>query len=67
MTLIHKGKDLTREDLGNWRPISLTNVDYKIVAKVIANRLKTVIDYLIKEDQAAYIKNRNTSMVIRAL
>ena len=30
--LIHKGKELNREHLTNWRPITLTNTDYKILA-----------------------------------
>ena len=36
-----KGKDLT--DIKSWRPLSLLNSDYKILAKVIANRLKDIL------------------------
>ena len=28
ITLIHKDKNLTKDELNNWRPISLTNRDY---------------------------------------
>ena len=67
MTLLCKGKNLQKEDLGNWRPISLTNTDYKIITKVLANRLKGVFPDIINEDQAGFIKGRSPSMVIRAL
>ena len=67
ITLIHKGKDLPREDLGNWRPISLTNFDYKILAKVLANRFKVVINDIIDEDQTAYIRGRNITTIVRLI
>jgi len=58
VTLIEKtGKDSRMLD--SWRPISLINVDIKIGSKVLSNRLKNVLSYLIHEDQAAFIKGRN--------
>jgi hypothetical protein len=33
ITLLHKGGD--REDLGTWRPITLLNITYKILAKAL--------------------------------
>ena len=44
-----KGKDLT--DIKNWRPISLLNTDYMILASVLANRLQTVLPSIISLDQ----------------
>ena len=35
----------------NWRPAALVNVDYKIAAKCIATRLKTVLTDLIDPEQ----------------
>ena len=67
ITLIHKGKELPRDCLGNWRPISLTNTDYKILAKALAFRLQGVIPHLVHEDQVGYIKGRNISTIIRII
>ena len=55
--LLYKKGD--RKDVGNWRPISLLNVDYKIVAKVLANRLKTVLGSIIHPDQTCTILGRS--------
>jgi hypothetical protein len=44
--------------LKNYRPISLTNADYKILAFVLADRLQKVINIIIDDDQTAYIKKR---------
>ena len=44
--------------LSNYRPISLTNTDYKIIAFVFAKRLQKVLNYLINDNQTGYIKGR---------
>ena len=41
-----------------WRPISLLNVQYKMLSSVVAERLKTVAPALISPDQTAYLKGR---------
>ena len=48
----------SRHLLKNWRPISLLNVIYKIVASVIANRIKTMLDKIVHEDQKGFISGR---------
>lgn len=45
-----------REDLTNWRPITLLNADYKIIAKTLANRLKEVLPSIVDMDQTCYIR-----------
>ena len=43
-------KDKNRLFLKNWRPIALLNSDYKLLEKILAIRLKKVIDELINPD-----------------
>lgn len=57
ITLIPK-KNKDRRRLENWRPISLLKVDYKILAKVIANRLTHVVDKLVNVNQTGFIPGR---------
>jgi len=53
--------------LKNWRPISLLNVDYKIMSKCIASRLKLVLTKIISENQFGLIKGRYIGDYIRSL
>lgn len=47
-----------KNSLKNYRPISLTNTDYKIIAFVFAKRLQKILKDIINDNQTAYIKGR---------
>ncbi len=53
--------------LKNWRPITLLTVDYKILSKVLANRLKKILPKIINEDQAGFMQGRYIGENIRGL
>lgn len=49
----------------NWRPITLLNNDYKILASILAKRLKSKLHTLIDECQSGFMKNRHIANNIR--
>ena len=64
ISLLHKkGKD--PEQIENYRPISLLNVDYKIITKTLANRIQTKISKLVNADQLGFIKQRYIGEAVR--
>ncbi len=48
----------------NWRPISLLNCFYKILSRVFAERLKTVIDKITAVGQKGYSSSRQCQEVL---
>ncbi|GJY08595.1 putative RNA-directed DNA polymerase, partial [Tanacetum coccineum] len=44
--------------VSDFRPISLIGAQYKIIAKILANRLSRVIDSIISPEQTAFIRGR---------
>ena len=55
--LIEK-KDKDKRFIKNWRPISLLKLDYKIIFKALASKVKKVLPNLISPQQMAYVENR---------
>ena len=64
ISLIPK-KDRDLLEIKNFRPIILLNTDFKIIAKVLANRLKKTLSMIINEDQSAFIRGRQISDTLR--
>ncbi len=56
ITLIPKTP--TPETVSQFKPISLCNVTYKIISKVLINRLKPIMDSLVTPYQNAFIQGR---------
>ena len=56
LALIPKEKDAKSFD--RFRPISLCNIGYKIITKIMAGRLKNILPYLVPENQGGFVKGR---------
>ena len=44
------------EDFKDFKPISLVSSLYKLIAKVLANRLKKVMDLVVNKAQNAFVE-----------
>ena len=64
--LIQK-KEKDKLNIDNWRPISLLNVDTKIISKLLAIRIEKCLEDIIHEDQGAFVPNRYIGEGIRKL
>ncbi|XP_019173839.1 PREDICTED: uncharacterized protein LOC109169413 [Ipomoea nil] len=51
-------KKQTSERVSDLRPIALSNVIYRVMAKVTTNRMKPLMDEIISESQSAFIPDR---------
>jgi len=58
ISLLYKGEK-DKHDLSNWRPLTMLNIDYKILTKVLVNRLKDVLPTIVHKDQTCAVKGRD--------
>lgn len=59
ITLAPKTKNPTK--MTKFKPISLSNVIYKLISKVLVNRLKTILPQIITENQSDFLSEHLNS------
>jgi hypothetical protein len=55
ITLLFKGKGLPRDQPSSYRPITLLNTDYRILARALACRWGSAADAVVDQTQTAFI------------
>lgn len=65
VVVIHKRGSLT--DIANYRPITLLNTEYRILARVLASRLGPILNKVIGPEQTAFLPGRHIGDSIRLL
>ncbi|KAL3700949.1 hypothetical protein R1sor_018971 [Riccia sorocarpa] len=63
--MIPKSDNKTK--LTNWRPLSVMTLTYKLIAKLMAERLKKLIPALVDTQQAGFIKGRSITSNLLSL
>ena len=54
MSILYKNKGL-REDIRNYRPITLLNGDYKILTRILAKRLLRIVTQFVSPAQIGFM------------
>ena len=66
-TIIRIPKKGALNDCNNWRGVTLLSIPSKIIAKIIINRLSSVVDSRLSEEQAGFRKGKGCIDQIFAL
>ncbi|MGL6064844.1 MAG: RNA-directed DNA polymerase, partial [Fusobacteriaceae bacterium] len=64
--LIYKKRG-DKNDLKNYRPITMLNTDFKMLSKILANRLKKILPNIIETNQAYAIKGRDITDTVSSI
>ena len=68
ISLLPKGGSKDPSFLKNWRPLTLLNMDYKILAKTLALRLKPVLQHIIGPQQTGFLAGRQiTDNIVKTM
>lgn len=57
ITLLYKKGE--RSDIANYRPLTMLSVDYKIIAKLLADRLRKALPHVVHVDQTCGVEGRS--------
>ena len=60
-------KDGPSPKLAKYRPISLLDTSYKVIASMMAQRLKPILPEIIHPDQSGFVMGRNIAQTVREL
>ncbi len=63
---IYKGKG-DKKEKANWRPLTMLNTDYKILAKILTIRLREAMKALVHPDQTCAVPGRDIRDALLAL
>ena len=64
-TLLHKGGDV--HDVQNWRPTANLNITYRILARLVFNRISRALDSHQSEDQFGFRRNGSCAHALYVL
>ncbi|KAL3688942.1 hypothetical protein R1sor_015251 [Riccia sorocarpa] len=51
-------KEGDRQKIKNWRPLTMLNAGYKMISKILANRMMMVMDAVVEPQQKGFIRGR---------